>query len=77
VSKKKPVCVVKNAHGVDSEENPRWICSVASLPFTDLIASGSSDGNLKLWKVSENYKDLTLIDEFQLVSVLFDHSEYE
>lgn len=62
---------MKNAHGLDKEGNGRWIASVAALPFTDLVASGSSDGKLKLWKVSENYKELTLIDEFQLVSIVF------
>jgi ribosomal RNA-processing protein 9 len=68
-SKKKPVCVVKDAHGMNDEGTAaRWLVSVAALPYSDLIASGSSDGKLKLWKVGENYKTLSLIDEFQLVS---------
>ncbi|KAF1794865.1 G-protein beta WD-40 repeat [Phytophthora cactorum] len=36
--RKKPVCVVPNAH------DGKWISSVAVMPRTDLVASGSSDG---------------------------------
>lgn len=62
---------MKNAHGMDDEGiSPRWIVSIAALPYSDLIVTGSSDGKLKLWKVGENYKTLVLIDEFQLVSFL-------
>lgn len=70
IFKKKPVCVVKNAHGVDENNIGRWIVSVAALPFSDLVASGSFDNKLKLWKVGENYKSLVLIDAFQLVSII-------
>jgi len=73
-SKKKPVCIVKNAHGIEEGErgNARWIVSVAAFPYSDLIASGSSDGKLKLWKVAENYKSLVPIDEFQLTGFVND-----
>mmetsp|Transcript_32532 Transcript_32532/g.52712 ORF Transcript_32532/g.52712 Transcript_32532/m.52712 type:complete len:470 (+) Transcript_32532:37-1446(+) len=50
VSKKKPVCVLRNAHGSLSP----WICSVAACPYTDLAASGSSDGFIRLWKVTSS-----------------------
>ncbi|KAI6179272.1 U3 small nucleolar RNA interacting protein 2 [Aphelenchoides besseyi] len=63
VSKKKPVCVVQNAHGLHEDGQSRWICSVASLPYSDLVASGSSDGKFKLWKVSENYKAMVPVCE--------------
>lgn len=53
-TKKKPSVVVPNAHGAGN-----WISSVASLRHTDLVASGSSNGEIILWKVSENYKELT------------------
>eukprot|EP00455_Lapot_gusevi_P037291 TRINITY_DN4166_c0_g1_i1.p1 TRINITY_DN4166_c0_g1~~TRINITY_DN4166_c0_g1_i1.p1 ORF type:complete len:486 (+),score=100.91 TRINITY_DN4166_c0_g1_i1:70-1527(+) len=42
--KKKPVDFVKAAH------SGQWICSVAALPYTDLAATGSSDGYVKLWE---------------------------
>jgi ribosomal RNA-processing protein 9 len=43
--KKSPAHVIKNAHG------SQWVTSVAALPFTDLVASGSSDGVIRLWYV--------------------------
>ena len=45
VLKKKPTYVCKEAH------SGKWITSVASLKSTDLAATGSSDGELRLWKL--------------------------
>ncbi|KAL3852706.1 hypothetical protein ACJMK2_016324 [Sinanodonta woodiana] len=60
VLKKKPLVLVRNAHG--ESENPsleeNWISAVASLQHTDLIASGSKDGFIKLWKTGSNFKSL-------------------
>ncbi len=44
-NKKKPIYNVRDAH------NGKWITATASLSSTDLIASGSSDGALRLWRV--------------------------
>lgn len=69
--KKKPLSVVKEAHGRNSETSePLWITSVAAAHNTDLIASGSSSGYLKLWKVSNDYKTLKVIKEIKLVSFI-------
>ena len=39
--KKKPLCSIPNAHGVDESNNQaNWISSVAAMTNTDLIASG-------------------------------------
>lgn len=43
--RKKPVHVVQHAHGAG-----KWISSVTVMPRTDLVASGSSDGHIRLWK---------------------------
>lgn len=70
--KKKPVCLVKEAHGRDPATGQvRWLCAVAARPYSDLVVSGSSDGLLKLWKVAEDYKSLTLVDQYELVSADF------
>ncbi len=45
VRKKKPVSLLSQAH------SGHWITAVAALPFSDLAASGSSDGFLRLWRV--------------------------
>lgn len=68
VAKKKPLVTVQNAHGrKDGDENQNipaassenWITALTSLQHTDLIASGSKDGCIRLWKAGENMKSLT------------------
>ncbi|KAF6029183.1 hypothetical protein EB796_012529 [Bugula neritina] len=51
VLKKKPVSTVSNAHEGSGE---CWINCVRALRNTDLLASGSNSGNIKLWKVSHS-----------------------
>lgn len=48
--KKKSVVTIPNAHGNDGKIG-RGIVSVASLKGSDMVASGSNDGYLRLWKV--------------------------
>lgn len=39
--KKKPLCSVTNAHGIEEDNGqPMWISSIATLINTDLVASG-------------------------------------
>ncbi|XP_026473239.1 U3 small nucleolar RNA-interacting protein 2 [Ctenocephalides felis] len=60
--KKKPLFNIPNAHGVsDSESN--WITSVAALVNTDLVASGSCDGFIRLWKLADNFRSMTQVLE--------------
>ncbi|KAB7494525.1 U3 small nucleolar RNA-interacting protein 2, partial [Armadillidium nasatum] len=57
--KKKPHSVIPAAHGKNPENNePFWLTSVASLVNTDVIASGSSDGFVRLWKVDHSRRKL-------------------
>lgn len=56
VSRKKPTASVRDAHGPGT-----WICSVGALPYADVVASGSSDGALRLWKVEAQYRGLTAL----------------
>jgi ribosomal RNA-processing protein 9 len=56
INKKKPVYAVSDAHGPD-----QWIISVAALPYTDLVASGSADGCIRIWKVGEGPPSLSQI----------------
>jgi ribosomal RNA-processing protein 9 len=55
-SQKKPIATVKAAHGFEGEDrlqlhNARWISSVSCVKMSDLAASGSNDGYLRLWDV--------------------------
>ena len=51
LSKKKPIATVNDAHGPGN-----WISSVAALRFRKLFASGSYDGYVRFWKVTDNWK---------------------
>lgn len=60
LSKKKPVFTLHATHGYhegpQGVSTPRWITSLACLPYGDVFASGSWDGQIRLWKLSSNLK---------------------
>lgn len=69
--KKKPLCSIPEAHGKDETNGqPMWISSIATLLNTDLVASGSRDGTIKLWQCGENFKSLTLLFEVKLTGFI-------
>merc|ERR1711997_350961 len=62
VNRKKPVFTVPRAHGSDPTNNdPRWISAIATQHNTDLIASASCDGILRIWKCTERFRSLVEI----------------
>ena len=44
--------------GIVGPRLPRWITALATIPFADLILSGSWDGLVKAWKVSTDKRSL-------------------
>lgn len=65
--KKKPLCIVPDAHGKDETNNQSlWISSIATLLNTDLIASGSQNGVIKLWQCGEGFRSLNLLFEVKV-----------
>lgn len=40
------------------ERQPRWITALATVPLSDLIFSGSWDGEVRVWKISEDKRRL-------------------
>ncbi|WVQ98318.1 hypothetical protein IAU59_005441 [Kwoniella sp. CBS 9459] len=72
--KKKPIFTHAFAHGttdvvdtvtdetVHGQVGPRWITSLAALRGTNLFASGSYDGQIRLWAIEESMKSFSLVD---------------
>jgi len=71
VMKKKPVCTIEKAHGSDPANNdPRWISAITTMHNTDLIASGSSDGVVRLWKCTDKYRSIVEIASLPISSFM-------
>lgn len=68
-TKKKPIFSVNTAHGIHEHESategiiglPRWITAVASVPYGDVFASGSYDGQIRIWKIDERGRSFSLV----------------
>lgn len=57
ISKKKPLCTVKAAHGLDPSNNqPYWISAVGARWNTDMFTSGSQDGYIRIWNLAESFR---------------------
>ncbi|GAA5997460.1 hypothetical protein JCM5350_008230 [Sporobolomyces pararoseus] len=69
ITKKKPIHTVQFAHGFNEHVSetegiigtPRWITSLATLPYGDVFASGSWDGEVRLWKIDERIRSFSLL----------------
>lgn len=48
---------------VPSPPQPRWITALATIPYSDLIISGSWDGWIRVWKVSEDKRRIETVRE--------------
>ncbi|GAB7353268.1 hypothetical protein MBLNU459_g3775t1 [Dothideomycetes sp. NU459] len=48
----------ENDVSVFKDPQPRWITALACLPFTNIIVSGSWDGQIRAWKISEDKRRL-------------------
>ena len=52
--KKTPISTVTQAHGLDGG-NSRWIAGLAAVKASNLFASGSNDGFVRLWSVQNDH----------------------
>lgn len=59
--RKKPLCTLDNIHGISENGESNWITSITTLVNTDLAATGSCDGFIRLWKLGDNCKSITQI----------------
>ncbi|XP_025990665.1 U3 small nucleolar RNA-interacting protein 2 [Solenopsis invicta] len=69
--KKKPLCSVLEAHEKDETNGqPMCISSIATLLNTDLVASGSRNGTIKLWQCGEGFRSLNPLFEVKLLGFI-------
>lgn len=58
-TQKKPIVQVNFAHGCEiGRREGRWISAMASCKMTDLVATGSHDGHLRLWEANSDNRTL-------------------
>ena len=71
--KKTPICHKWNAHGVDPiNDSPRWITAMAICHSSDLVATGSNDGFVRLWKVDQKSKSVSEVNQLEIVGFVND-----
>lgn len=46
---------------VPGAPQPRWITALATVPYSDLILSGSWDGEIRVWRVSEDKRRIEAV----------------
>jgi ribosomal RNA-processing protein 9 len=68
-TQKTPISSVPVAHGTHPEScrNPRWISSLATIPMSDLAATGSNDGAVRVWSVGYETRKLKCVNSFPVV----------
>ncbi|KAF5348810.1 hypothetical protein D9756_009842 [Leucocoprinus leucothites] len=77
-TKKKPVFTQPLAHGLHSVhsstegliQTPHWITALTALPYSDLFASGSWEGQIRLWKLDPKLKSFSLLGNASIPGVV-------
>ena len=81
-TRKKPLFTQPLAHGLDEAQTntddpeipivrkPRYITALASLRYSDLFASGSWDGKIKIWKLDPKLKSFSLVGSIPALGVV-------
>jgi ribosomal RNA-processing protein 9 len=80
INRKKPVFTYSIAHGINEHESesegiigtPYWITALATLPYSDVFASGSWDGFVRLWKISSNNRSFAQVAQIPVAGVIND-----
>eukprot|EP00088_Acartia_fossae_P015278 TRINITY_DN18347_c0_g1_i1.p1 TRINITY_DN18347_c0_g1~~TRINITY_DN18347_c0_g1_i1.p1 ORF type:complete len:458 (-),score=116.51 TRINITY_DN18347_c0_g1_i1:400-1773(-) len=66
-TKKKPLCIVQESHGRDPvNSEPYWISALATLYNTDMVATGSRDGAIRIWSVGHGFRSITQVNTIQV-----------
>lgn len=64
------------------QASPRWITALTTIPYSDVVLSGSWDGQVRVWRVSEDKKKLEVVGtvspaDAEIKGVVNDISVYE
>ncbi|NXK52455.1 U3IP2 protein, partial [Chauna torquata] len=73
LAKKKPLTLVRQSHGTQGAhdlQQPYWVSAVAALHNSDLVATGSHSGSVRLWKCSEGFRKLEPLCDVPLVGFI-------
>ncbi|VDM59750.1 unnamed protein product [Angiostrongylus costaricensis] len=70
--KKKPLVVRPLIHGLRAPGVPRWVICISAVPFSDLVATGSDDGELKLWKIGADFKTISQVFAYEMKGFIND-----
>lgn len=73
VGKKKPFRTLRSAHeNIYAEEtgDANGILSMSAVPFTDLFATGSTDGMLRVWKAEKNFTGISSLGQIPVEGAL-------
>ncbi|KAI9513484.1 WD40 repeat-like protein [Russula earlei] len=76
--RKKPIFTQAIAHGFTETisetegviRTPRWITTLGALYYSDMFASGSWDGHIRLWKVDPKIKSFSAMGSFPVPGVI-------
>ena len=73
-SQKRPVAAAAAVHGREGPFDgiPRWVCALDAMRMTNLAATGSYDGFLRLWDVSGERRSVEPIAAVPLLGVVND-----
>ncbi|POI24977.1 hypothetical protein CIB84_011273 [Bambusicola thoracicus] len=74
LAKKKPLALVRQSHGTQGSaqdlQQPYWVSAVAALLNSDLVATGSHSGCVKLWKCGEGFQKLEPFCDIPLIGFI-------
>ncbi|XP_049540453.1 U3 small nucleolar RNA-interacting protein 2 [Anopheles darlingi] len=65
--KKKPLRRLELAHGQQDAGHPNWISAIGVLPNSDLAASGSCDGFVRVWRLADRRRSIEPLLEVPVV----------
>jgi len=70
--KKKPITLRTNAHNAPTEGSDAksygegWITALTCIPYTDMVASGSSDGVIRIWRCVKSFHAILKVHEISV-----------